>query len=87
MLLSVGLGTLTFALGRFFDAFGIYLAPAGKVIVVVGPIIPDSVVYWLIPNGGAPAGVLLVVISAMFFWTVLFGGVHFAWTSLGRRRT
>ena len=59
---------LTFALAPFFgSAVLAYVAPAGMLVPVIGPLIPSKVVYWLVPDGGAPAGALLVGVCALFF--------------------
>lgn len=86
LITAIAVGVLAFALERFVDAVGIYLMPAGLVVPLVGPLIPSRVVYWVIPDGGAPAGLLLILSSALLFWTVMFGAVHFAWASLRSRR-
>ena len=79
---------LTFALAPFFgSAVLAYVAPAGMLVPVIGPLIPSKVVYWLVPDGGAPAGALLVGVCALFFWTIVFGVAHFAWVSLRRAGT
>jgi hypothetical protein len=76
---------VTFALARFFDtAFLAYVAPAGILVRLIGPLIPWKAVYWLVPDGGASAGVLLIGVSALFFWTIVFGVCHFAWVRLKR---
>src|ERR1700693_3857199 len=50
---------LAFALAPFFDVVvRVYLAPAGLLLPVVGPLISSKAVYWLVPDGGATAGVL-----------------------------
>ena len=77
---------LAFALAPFFDAVILYITPAAILVPVIGSLIPSKVVYWLIPDGGGPAGVLLIMISAFFFWTMVFGVAHFAWLSLRQRR-
>jgi hypothetical protein len=79
--LAVAGFVLAFALGPFFDAVRVYLAPAGLLLPVIGPLIPSSVVYRFVPDGGAPAGVLLIGICALLFWTIVFGVAHFAWIS------
>ena len=77
---------LAFALAPFFDAVILYITPAAILVPVIGPLIPSKVADWLVPDGGAPAGVLLIMICAFCFWTIVFGAVHFAWPSLRPRR-
>ena len=83
---AAGLGVLAFALARWFDAVRIYILPVWIVGPLVGPLIPTRIVYWLVPEGGAPAGLLFIMFCALLFWAVLFGGIHFAWSSVKRRR-
>jgi len=64
----------------------LYITPAAILVPVIGSLIPSKVVYWLVPDGGGPAGLLLIMISAFFFWTIVFGVVHFSWLSLRDRR-
>jgi hypothetical protein len=79
---------LAFALAPFFDVVvRVYLAPAGLLLPVVGPLISSKAVYWLVADGGATAGVLMVGVCALFFWTIVFGVAHFAWVSLRREGT
>jgi len=77
---------LAFALAPFFAAVILYITPAAILVPVIGSLIPSKVVYWLVPDDGASAGLLLIMISAFFFWTIVFGVVHFAWLSLRQRR-
>ena len=83
---AIALGVLAFALAPFFDAVVAYIMPAGLLVPVIAPLIPSTVVYWLVPGGGAPAGLLLILVCALLFWTIVFGVTHFAWASLRRRR-
>jgi hypothetical protein len=84
MVLAIAVGLLAFALSPFFDAIGVYVMPAEMLAPVIGPLLASTVMYWLVPDGGVPASVLLIVISAFFFWTIVFGVAHFAWPSLRR---
>ncbi len=78
---------VAFALARFFNsAVLLYVAPAGMLLPVIGPLI-SKVMYRLVPDGGAMAGALLVGVCALFFWTIVFGVAHFAWVSLRRTGT
>ena len=83
MLFAIACFVLAFALAPFFgSAIMLYLAPAGVLVPVIGPLIPSKALYWLVPDGGTLAGALLVGGCALFFWTVVFGIAHFAWVSL-----
>jgi hypothetical protein len=86
MLLALAVGALAFALAPFFDAVGLYITPAKILAPIVGPLIPSTVIYRLVPDGGAPAGILLILICTVCFWTIVFGVTHFVWLSMRRRR-
>jgi hypothetical protein len=82
---AVATGAVAFALTPFFDAMGVYFAPAQLLLPVVGTLIPARVMDWLVPNGGPSAGVLLVLACALLFWTVVFGAAHRVWSLLKRK--
>src|SRR5260370_39582665 len=75
--LAVALGVLAYALAPFFDAVGVYAAPG----IIFLPLMPSQVGYWLDRDGGPSVGVFLLLLCATFFWTILFGAVHYAWVS------
>jgi len=79
---AIGIGMLAFALA--FDAFKIYIAPAGWLLRVVFPIIAPAV-NWIIPEGGPPAGVLAILVCSVMFWTTLLAIIHFSWTRYQKR--
>lgn len=83
---AVALGAVAFALSPFFDAVGLYIMPARLMVPVLGPIVPSRLTYWLAADGGAAAGVLLIIASVILFWTVCFGGLYFAWATSRHRR-
>jgi hypothetical protein len=87
---AIGLGVVAFAMrmllpteqgSNFFDPFGMYFWPGGILIPILGRLLPMKLMYWLFPDGGAPAGVFLIVLSALLFWAILFGVAHFVWSS------
>lgn len=82
IVLAISLGALAYALAPLFDAVGLYAAPGGLLF----PLVPNGLVYWIDPEGGPAAGVLLLMLCAGFFWTCLFGAAYFGWDSLRRRR-
>jgi hypothetical protein len=96
LMVAIGVGVVAFVLGmflpnaqgsRFLDPFGIYLWPAGILAPVIGPLLLSTkLVYWLVPDGGAPAGVFLIVLSSLLFWAILFGVAYFAWSALRKWR-
>ena len=83
---AIALGALAFAAAPFFDAVVLYLAPARLMVPVLGPVIPSRLAYWLMPDGGAAAGLMLILVSAILSWTICFGGIYFAWATSKRRR-
>ena len=72
ILFAIALGVLAFSAAPFFDAVGMYFAPARLIAPVMMPIIPSRLIYWLVPDGGPPAAILLILVSATSFWSVLF---------------
>jgi hypothetical protein len=81
-LAALSAGVIAFALSHFFDAFSLFISPSRLVLPVIEPLVPDSVIYWLVPDGGATAGVLLIMFCALLFWSAVFGAIHFAWMLL-----
>jgi len=49
----------------------IFIGPGLVVGTLLGPLVPDSLTYSLVPEGGAPAAVLLFLLGAILFWTIL----------------
>jgi hypothetical protein len=86
LIAAITIGLLAFALSPFFDALGVYIAPAGLLLPVIGRVIPSNMAAWWTPDGGPTAGVLLVLLSTLLFWTVMFGLVYFAWANMRRKR-
>jgi hypothetical protein len=84
---SVASGALAFVAAPLFDAVGMYITPAKLFLPVMVRFIPSKLVYWLVPDGGAPAGVLLILVSAALFWAIIFGVTYFACATVGRRNT
>jgi hypothetical protein len=83
---AIATGVLAFVLAPFFDAVGAYMKPAAFLIPVIGRVIPSRAVDWVTPDGGPAAGVLLILVCTLLFWTVVFGASYFAWTKLKYRR-
>lgn len=83
---ALALGAVAFALSPFFDAVGVYIMPARLMVPVLGPVVPSRLTYWLVPDGGAAAGVLLIIASAILFWTICSGALYFAWATSRHRR-
>jgi hypothetical protein len=75
--LSAAIGALVlFALPPGL-ASTVYLWPGTYIAPVLGKITPTSFLYWLVPDGGAPAYLLLIAIGALFSWAVLCTAVAF----------
>ena len=55
----------------------VYLWPGTYIAPVLGKITPASFLYWLVPDGGACAYLLLIAIGAFFSWAVLCAAVAF----------
>jgi len=85
ILISVALAALSYAV-PLLDAFGIYISPGRYLLPAIEPLVPSTLIYRLVPEGGAHAGVLLVVTCALLFWTIVFGLLLFVRTSLKRKR-
>lgn len=81
--MAIATGFVSFALSPFFDAVGgAYILPAQMLIPLIEPLIPTTLVYWVVPDGGAPAGMLLIVFCVVLFWTLAFGVLYLVWRSL-----
>ena len=64
-------------------AAAVYLWPGNLAAPILGKIIPTAAVYWLVPEGGAPAYLLLILVGAFASWAALFTlvalAVHRTW--------
>jgi predicted transporter len=87
MVAAIAIGGLAFALGPFFDAVGLYFLHAGVLLPVIGRVIPSKMAYWMTPDGGPAAGVFLILVCALLFWTVVFGVSYFARAKMRRKRS
>ena len=83
MVLAIAMAALAYALSPVLDAVGIYVSPG----VILLPLIPMKLGHWLYPEGGPTLGVFLLLLSAILFWTILFGAGHFVWVLLKSRRS
>ena len=82
---STALGGLAFAAAPFFDAIGLYIIPAKLTVPVIMFAVP-RLVYQMDADGGPAAGILVVIASAAFFWSVVFAVTFYVWTILRRGR-
>jgi hypothetical protein len=76
---SIALGGLSFGAASVFDAVSVYIAPARLIIPITVTAFPPRLMDWLIPDGGPPAGIFLILVSAVLFWSILIGAIYFAW--------
>ena len=64
------------------------IGPGGLLLPVLTFLIPSSVVYWAVPGGGPPAGLLLILIGAAIFWAAtgcVVGAALSRLTKVGRK--
>lgn len=84
VLAAIIASVLAYLLGQSSNIFvEFFIAPAQLLLPIIGSVIPTRLVYSLTPDGGALAGVLLVVACAFLFWSVVFGGIHFFGLGVG----
>lgn len=81
---AIALGALAFAAASFFDAVGLFFTPA-KLTVPVTMFFAPRLIYELDPDGGPGAGVLVVLASAIWFWSVVFAVTYFVSATLRRK--
>ena len=73
---SITLGVLVFVLGPKTDVVTAYLAPGIVIGGWLSPFIPTPLTYWLVPEGGPDAFLLIVFVFSFFFWSVTFTIAH-----------
>jgi hypothetical protein len=78
-LLAFVIGLLVFVFGAQTDAVTAYLQPGIVLGGLVSHLIPTAVVYWVVPEGGPSAFLLIALACAFFFWSTLLGGIHYFW--------
>ncbi len=54
-----------------------YLWPGNYAAPILDKITPVAALYWLVPEGGPLAYLLLIVLGPFFAWAVLFAAVAF----------
>jgi hypothetical protein len=79
------LGAFTFVF-PLFDAFTVYVSPARISMPLLDRLFPDRFIYWLFPDGGPPAGVFLITVAAVIFWTVVLATMHLTWVIIRQHR-
>jgi hypothetical protein len=85
---AIALGVLAFALAPFVDAVGVYIAPFGLLVPILDriPLPLINEVDRLLPIAGPAAGVGLILVAVLSFWSVIFVVLYFAWVSVRRKR-
>jgi hypothetical protein len=78
-LLALIIGMLVFGFGAQTVAVTAYLQPGIVLGGLVSPLVPTAVVYWVAPEGGPYAFLLIALACAFFFWSTLLGGIHYFW--------
>ena len=56
----------------------IFVWPGFKIAPFLAIVIPSQVFYWLVPEGGGSAFILLVVIGAFIVWALVFTAIALA---------
>ena len=80
------LGGLAFFASAFFVWPGswisdVFLWPGFLLLPLIGPTLPDRLVYFLVPDGGGPAAVMVVAAGSLLTW----GAVSLlGWSTLKR---
>jgi hypothetical protein len=85
-LLVLGTGVAVFLPFPRSAAVTAVLSPGVPVAGFIGRFIPSSLLYAVVPEGGAPAFLLLVAIFAFCFWTAVASVVYFVWARYTRSR-
>jgi hypothetical protein len=87
LIAAIALGILAFALAPFFDAVGLYIAPSGLFAPILDrvPLALVNKLNRLMPGNGPAAGVAFIMAGVMLFWTIIFGGLYFAWATHRRK--
>ena len=75
-LLATVFGLLVFVLAPRTHAVTAYLVPGIAIAGALSFIVPTKVVYWLDPEGGPPAFLVIAIACAFGFWTLVFGMIH-----------
>jgi ABC-type tungstate transport system substrate-binding protein len=75
--LSASIGLLVLFVFPSSLASVAYFWPGTHIAPVLGKTTPTAVMYWLVPEGGAPSYLLLVATGALFSWAVLFTAAAF----------
>jgi hypothetical protein len=78
--LSVAFGAAAFMLAPKTWVVSVYLWPGTYVGAALARLVPLSLMYCVVPEGGAPAFLLLVLIGAFVSWAILFAACQTLWS-------
>ena len=78
-LLAFLIGVLVFVFGGQTVALTASLQPGLVLGGLISPLVPTPFVYWVEPEGGPNAFLLIALASAFCFWSTLLAGVHYFW--------
>jgi hypothetical protein len=76
VLVSAVVGIVVFVVAPRTHVVTAYLIPGIAIGGGLSYIIPTKIVYWLDPEGGPRAFLVIVFACAFAFWTLLFGMIH-----------
>jgi len=75
-LIAAVIGILVFVPAPRTHAATAYLMPGIAIGGALSVITPTKLVYWIDPDGGPPAFLVIAITWAFAFWTLVFGIVH-----------
>src|ERR1044071_7436393 len=78
-LISIALGAAAFLFAGQTGAVSAYLFPGIHIAGFLISVVPTSFVYWIEPEGGPYAFLLLALVCAAVVWAGLFGSIQYAW--------
>lgn len=84
--LSVAFGAAAFTLAPNTWVVSVYLWPGTYVGAALARLVSSSLMYFVVPEGGAPAFLLLVLIGAFVSWTILFAACQTLWSRYKQSR-
>jgi hypothetical protein len=83
---SAASGLLVFILAPKSRAVSVYLWPGMHVAPLLARLVPIKIMSWVVPEGGPPAYLLLVLVGSFLSWAVLFGLATLAVHLMMRRK-
>ena len=70
------LGAVSSAVGGGTAIVTASLAPGIPIAGLLSPLLPSRTAYWIEPEGGPIAFLMLTLACAALFWSVVIGSVH-----------